>query len=63
MKIAVSEWKALKKETKLKLLRYAMLGVSSHAHQLKNSKLPQNEKMSFLLPVSTKFRSGGTMKF
>jgi hypothetical protein len=25
MKIAVLEWKALKKETKLKLLRYAML--------------------------------------
>lgn len=25
MKIAVSEWKALKKETKLKLLHYAML--------------------------------------
>ncbi len=25
MKIGVSEWKALKKETKLKLLRYAML--------------------------------------
>lgn len=28
MKIAVSEWKALKKETKLKLL-----GVLTHAHQ------------------------------
>lgn len=25
MKIAVSEWKALKKETKIMLLRYAML--------------------------------------
>lgn len=25
MKIGVSEWKALKRDTKLKLLRYAML--------------------------------------
>ncbi|PFQ87859.1 hypothetical protein COK28_22800 [Bacillus cereus] len=29
-----------------------------HAHQLKNSELPQNEKMRFLLQVSTKFCSG-----
>ncbi|PDY25414.1 hypothetical protein CN923_12735 [Bacillus cereus] len=33
-----------------------------HAHQLKNSELPQNEKMSFLLQVSTIFCSGGYYK-
>ncbi|SDZ40383.1 hypothetical protein SAMN04488156_1281 [Bacillus sp. 166amftsu] len=27
------------------------------------ARLPQNEKISFLLQVSTKFHSGGTIKF
>ena len=40
----------------------AISWVPPHIHQLKNSELPQNEKMSFLLQVSTKFRSGGYYK-
>ncbi|OPD43975.1 hypothetical protein BVG00_21250 [Bacillus cereus] len=32
--------------------------VQPHAHQLKNSELPQNEKKNFLLQINTKFRSG-----
>ena len=34
-----------------------------HRHQPKKCKYPQNEKMNILLQVSTKFRSGGTIKF
>lgn len=37
-------------------------GIPPHAHQLKNSELPQNEKKNFLLQINTKFLSGGTKK-
>lgn len=36
--------------------------VAPHTHQPKDSELPQNEKMSFLLQVSTHFHSGGYYK-
>ncbi len=42
---------------------YNIDGIARHVHQLKNSELPKNEKMSFLLQFSTKFRSRNTIKF
>ncbi|ARZ62813.1 hypothetical protein B7P25_13770 [Bacillus thuringiensis] len=50
---------------KIHHIRYklALIRVPSHIHQLKNSELPQNEKMHFLLQVNTQFRSEGTKKF
>ncbi|PFW86138.1 hypothetical protein COL27_05320 [Bacillus sp. AFS075960] len=51
-------WNALYvKGFKLFFFLWGIRGIP-HAHQLKNSELPQNEKMRFLLQVSTKFCSG-----